>query len=159
MSRCVHGPLSRVLGRWGGTPQAPASQPLCGAAPQPGSPLGASTGPAETSGCDVYRGDLCLLGVLTVKKDLQVESARPRAFCSPNTPREPSRARVLNKFHTESLAGGSGCCPGMAPSWLLGFSVAQNACKQQLRDGRKTLEHSSWPSTRLCLAPREITVS
>lgn len=69
-------------------------------------PLGASTVPLQRLLGVTFTGVTCVcLGVLTVKKDLQVESARPRAFCSPNTPREPSRARVLNKFHREPGRG------------------------------------------------------
>lgn len=56
-----------------------------------------------------------------MKKDLQAESAHPGASCSPDT-RGALQGKSLTrrKPPAESLAGGSGCRPGMAPSRLLG---------------------------------------
>lgn len=48
---------------------------------------------------------------------------------------------------------GSGCCPGIVPSRVLGSQWLRVLCKQQWRDGREMLENSRRASTRLCLAP------
>lgn len=96
-------------------------------------PLGGEHWRCETSGCDLYRVDLCLLGVLTVKKDLQAESAHQgsppgqESYKKEASRREPGRGVRLSPRY------------GALP--VVGVSVAQSACKQQVRDGGKMLEY------------------
>ena len=96
----------------------------------------------ETSGCDIYLVDLCLLGVLTVKKDLQAESARPGASCFPDTAGSPPGQESYKKEASRREPGRGGrLSPKYGALPVVGVSVAQSTCNQQVRDGGKMLKY------------------
>ena len=91
----------------------------------------------------------------------------PWGFLLPRHRGEPSRAAGSppgqESYKKEASRREPGRGVRLLPRYgalpVVGVSVAQSACNQQVRDGGKMLEYWSWPSTRPCLAPWEMRVS